>query len=110
MSLIKKITISFGVVFTSFILMATANAGMVSTSDVIAGADKAELINMLDREDVRKELVSLGVDPKDAAERIDQLTPQELSVLKNQIGDLPAGAGIGNVELLLIIIILILLL
>ena len=41
--------------------------------------------------------------------RVEQMTEAEIASLQGKINELPAGAGIGTLELLLIIIILILL-
>jgi hypothetical protein len=45
------------------------------------------------RDDVRAELLRLGVEPKMAEERLAALTPAELQLLQHQMDQLPAGAG-----------------
>lgn len=92
-----------------FICMAPAQAAMVSNSDVLNIQDRAQLVDMLEREEVQKQLVEMGVDPAAAIARVDQMTDVEVAELNGQIAAMPAGAGIGTLELLLIIIIIILL-
>ena len=106
---IKK-TVSFlGAILASFVFWASADAAMVDNSRILSTTDKTRLVSVLERDDVRQELLGLGVDPDAAVARIDQMTDEEISRLDSRIGDLPAGADIGVVELLLIIIIIILL-
>ncbi len=104
----KKVSF-LGAILASFIFWASADAAMVDTSRVLSAADKTRLVSALERDDVRQELIELGVDPEAAITRIDQMTDEEISRLNSRIDDLPAGADIGVVELLLIIIIIILL-
>ena len=85
-------------------------AGMVSTESMLHQQDRSRLAEMLDRDDVKQQLIGMGVDPAMAKARIEQMTDDEIAQLDGRISELPAGAGIGTTELLLIIIILILLL
>ena len=105
----KKAVSLFGAVLASFIFWASADAAMVDTSEILSTSDKAELVSALERQDVRLELLALGVDAADALARIDQMTNEEITELKGNVDALPAGADIGVIELLLIIIIIILL-
>lgn len=95
-----------GMLLTS---MTAAQAGMVSTHEVLHQRDRAELMHMLEREDVQRQLTDLGVDPGSARARVDQMTDEEIAQLNGRITELPVGAGISTVTLLLIIIIIILL-
>ena len=66
------------------------------------------LRTILAREDVRKELVSMGVDPEFADRRIAALTDYELSQIQQHIGELPAGSSalavLGAVFLVLLVL------
>ena len=111
---IKKYLIVF-VVFQFFIvsgLQPTARAAFISTETLI-GAEaedttRAQIQAMLARDDVRAELIQLGVEPDMAEKRIAALTPSELQFLHRHIEELPAGAGalalIGAVFLVLLIL------
>jgi hypothetical protein len=87
-------------------------AGLVGTGTAIAlqqdQQQQADVHAFLQREDVRKQLIDLGVTPEDAQTRIAQLTTNELRMLHQQIDNLPAGAGVlgivGAVFVVLIIL------
>lgn len=90
----------------------TAAADIVGTNTVMAeraGMERAELLGVLDRSDVRERLIDYGVSPEDAQARVASLTDQEIMDLSQRIDDMPAGAS-GAVVLLLVVILLILLL
>ena len=88
-----------------------AKAAVVNTQSLIASQERGlqtELQTALAREDVRRELVSMGVDPSEVDARIAVLTPQELRQLQLRIDELPAGSSalavIGAVFLVLLIL------
>ena len=90
--------------------IASAQAAMVSTSEILLESERAQVVNMLEREDVQQQLIELGVDPESSLMRVEQMTAEELAQLNGHLSELPVGAGIGTTDLLLIIILIILLL
>ena len=73
----------------------SAMAAMVGT-EVVIDADRAQnareyLNGFLTREDVRNALISQGIDPQEAKNRIDSLTDQEAQLAADQLKQLPAG-------------------
>jgi len=91
--------------------VSSAFAAMVPTAQLNAEPQPAQPTRVLDqREQVRHQLVELGVDPVEANKRVNQMTDQQISTLQGKIAELPAGAGVSTTNLLLIIIVLILLL
>jgi hypothetical protein len=88
------------------IQMAPVQASMVGTSEVMNQSERVQLVNMLEREDVQRQLIGQGVDPADALARVNQMSDEEVAKLNGQLENLPAGAGLSSVDLLLIIIIL----
>ena len=87
-----------------------ASAGMVSTDQVVtvasAQADREALLSALSRPEVASQLVSMGVDPKMAQERVAALTNDEVRTLTGNLDSLPAGARSNNgwgIALLIII-------
>ncbi|MCP1673775.1 hypothetical protein J2T57_000874 [Natronocella acetinitrilica] len=100
-------------VFLAMGLMAqSASAGIVGTDTVLAEQaqlERAAVLGLLDRDDVRDKLIEYGVSPEEAKERVASLTDQEALELAQRIDDMPAGAS-GAVVLLLVLILLILLL
>jgi hypothetical protein len=93
-------------------LQAPAVAGVVGTAEAIAAAQgqdaRARVQATLARQDVRAEMLALGVDPAEVDGRIAALTGAELETLAERIGDAPAGGDalvvIGIVFLVLMIL------
>ncbi|WP_372864205.1 PA2779 family protein [Spongiibacter sp.] len=75
----------------------SASAAMIDTASTVSEysleQDKAALKSALERSDVRERLLSLGVAVDAVDARIDALTAAELSSLKANMDDMPAGAG-----------------
>ena len=75
-----------------------ARAALIPTRTLIessaADATRGQLQGMLVREDVRAELVRLGVDPTAAENRLAALTAEELQQLQGRMNELPAGGNV----------------
>ena len=89
------------------------NAEVVSTAafnqSLTRDARIAHVNNFLSQDNVRGQLVGLGVDPKDAQARVASLTDAELATLNQRIDTLPAGGDsvfvvLGVVFLVLVIL------
>ncbi|RPH43305.1 MAG: hypothetical protein EHM86_01350 [Desulfobulbaceae bacterium] len=108
----KCAVLSLLVVFFSTVsLLPAARAGVISTETHLAVGKltaKNQLQAALERQDVRTQLISLGVDPEKAKARVANLTQDEVAKLQSRIGDLPAGAGAIEVIGILFIVLLIL--
>jgi Family of unknown function (DUF6627) len=90
-----------------------ALAGIIATPAAIAAQENHEslsrLKDLLAREDVRGQLVQMGIDPVVAEQRVNSLTPSEVAQLQPQLDNLPAGgdgllAVIGVVFIVLLIL------
>ncbi len=72
-----------------------AQAGMVTTDQVLDAAElqqtREEIIQFLDREDVRQQMEALGVDPDEASARAANMTDAEVMEIAGQLEQLPAG-------------------
>lgn len=93
--------------------MPLANAGMISTSAVVANsptaiAGKARISNLLQRADVRKQMTLLGVDPAFAEQRVAALTDEQVASLDSKLAQMPA-AGSDIVGAILVVFLLLLL-
>jgi len=110
MFLIKKSVLLLSILGVLLLSITSAQAAMVSTSDILLQSERVQLVNMLEREDVQRQLIELGVDPESSLMRVEQMTIEELAQINGRLSELPAGAGIGTTDLLLIIILIILLL
>jgi len=85
-----------------------AYASMVSTETVVQQAqrsvDRAQLLQMLDREDVQKQLEAMGVDRTAAKQRVASMTDEEISQLNARIADMPAGGDALGVVLFIFVV------
>jgi hypothetical protein len=86
-----------------------AQASMIDTGQALSSgqADRASLLNLLDRSEVASHLQALGLDSATAKERVMAMTDSEAGTLARQIDSLPAGAS-GSGLLLIIIIVAVL--
>jgi len=70
-------------------------AGIVTTSEIVDSHvvqnDKQKIYDLLARDDIRTQLIAMGVNPADAVSRIDSMTDQEVQVFAQNIQELPAG-------------------
>ena len=90
-----------------------SQAAIISTESAAAMAERHEQVQRINRvlamDSVQETLVSMGVDPADALERVHSLTDQELAELESRLPEMPAG-GTGVVELIGIIAIVLIVL
>lgn len=87
-------------------LPVSSMAGIVTTDQVTAGAERAQVRGFLDRDDVRARLQALGVDPAAARARVDALSADEVAALAGQVDQLPAGGSDVLTVLLVVFIVL----
>jgi hypothetical protein len=92
----------------------SAMAAMIGTETVI-DADRAKsareyLNRFLAREDVRSALISQGIDPQEAKNRIDSLTDQEAQFVADRLEQLPAGGDIFVTLLVVVFLVFVILL
>lgn len=86
-------------------------ATMLGTDAILAGDSVQQqrdyVRELLDRDDVQQQLVSLGVDPLDAEQRVDAMTEQEIQTLTTQLEEMPAGAGaLGLLAFVLVVLLI----
>src|SRR3989338_11077436 len=94
-----------------------ANAAMIGTEAVVhavqAQQQRDRIHEVLNREDIKMKLVSLGVEPSRVQARVDALTDDEAQRLAQQLDELPAGghdhglSAVLDVALLVFLILLI---
>ncbi len=72
-----------------------AQAGLVEAEQVVAAsaasADRARVVTFLLREDVREQMIRLGVRPDEAIARVAALSDAELQRITGHLDRLPAG-------------------
>ena len=85
-----------------------AQAAIIDNNQVIYQAeqanDKAVLLQTINRIDVQKQLLSMGINGVDLENRIDQMTQGEIAQLNQQIDGLPAGGGVLGIVVLIFIV------
>jgi hypothetical protein len=88
-----------------------AQAGMVSTQMVVeqqqADERRAQLSALLERDDVREQLVRWGVDPIEAQARVLHLSDAEVVELAARMDEMPAGAGVLNALIFVFLVLLV---
>lgn len=108
----RMITLLAGLSLLFTTLASGVNAAMVGTETAVNNEQRAEQISevrsWMRQDQVRSQLVAMGVDPENATERVASMTSEELQVLHGEIEDLPAGAGLVEVIGLVFIVLLIL--
>ena len=86
----------------------SAQAAMISNDVVINHVQhsnaKAELIQIINRSDVKQQLLNMGVNPENIESRINLMTHEEIAQLNQQIGELPAGGDVLGVILIIFIV------
>jgi hypothetical protein len=97
--LYRWFTALIGGIFLSLNLaMPTAHAGMIGTDTVVQqeqlDIQRSELKEFLARDDIRDQLIAWGVNPADAASRVDSLNAQEVQTMSQRMRELPAGGDV----------------
>jgi hypothetical protein len=90
-----------------------ARAALISTEDVVRQAnpsnDREKVTAFLKRQDVRQQLVFLGVDVREADARVATLSDQEIAKIAGQIDQMPAGQGVEAILVIALLVLLIIL-
>lgn len=97
-SLVKAIAPALAVaVVVTALPLGRVQAAMISTESVIATeratGERGRVITFLERQDVRAQMVALGVDPAEALARVDSLSDEEIRQIAGHLDELPAGQG-----------------
>ena len=85
-----------------------ASAAMVGTGEVLteqrADIDRDSLMSMLEKQEVKDVLASMGVSEAEVENRIQSLTPAELADFEQQLATAPTGEGVVGVIVLFLVI------
>ena len=89
----------------------SAYAGLVGTDKVAVSAqsqsERERIRTFLDREDVRNELQTQGVDVNTAKARVDALTDEEVQKVAGKLDKMPAGGDIIGILFTIFIVLLV---
>jgi hypothetical protein len=109
---IEKLLLMLVISYLAAGFVHSAAAAMIGTQAAITAQERELRITSvqvnLAREDVRAQMINLGVDPARAAERVAALTDEELMGLESELDKLPAGAGLLEVIGIVFVVLLIL--
>jgi hypothetical protein len=97
------------VVITAFLglgLQLPARAAIVGTDATIHATQSSPAYDLLARQDVRDQLVQMGVNPDDAVARINSMSEQEIAALNGKLNELPAGGDIVSTVALIFLVLL----
>ena len=87
-----------------------ALAGMVGTADVLAAEQRLNLetrvVDFLQRQEVRDQLATQGVDPVMVEERVAAMSDQEIQNLVGRIDELPAGGDFLGAAVIVFLVLL----
>jgi hypothetical protein len=102
-SLLMVLAVGFATTFSS-----ASVAGVVGTGEVLteqrADVDRQSLMTMLDRQDVKDALSTMGVDESEVENRIQSLTPSELADFNDQLADAPVGQDVVGIIVLFLLV------
>lgn len=105
-SFFMAIMMAFGTVLAS-----SATAGVVGTGELLteqrADLDRQSLLDMLERDEVKDKLAEMGVSQEQVEERIQNLTPAELSAFEQQLAEAQVGEGVVGVIVLFLLVFII---
>lgn len=108
----KGFVLCMMVAFTTIGIQVPATASVIDNAQLSAQAEQQmqrdELRNVLAREDVRSALLEYGVGADDIDQRINNMTPGELSQINGQLANLPAGEGAGGAVITVLLILILL--
>ena len=102
------------VVFSFFTLgmQNVAVAGIVSSGEMVAAQqnqlDRDQLKTLMARENVREQLIDLGVDVDAAISRVDSMTDSEIQQLSATMDEMPAGSGFIEAAVLAFLVLVVL--
>lgn len=88
--------------------MATAQAAMISSSTQASAEqgfyNRDQIQQMLTSQSVQGQLVSMGVDPEQANQRIAALSDSEMQTLNEKMSELPKGGILGLIGAVFVVL------
>lgn len=110
---LRTLAVSLFVLVLAVVTPLHAQAGIVTTDEVVTeqthAMEREQLLQKLDRDDVKAQLESYGVDAEQAQERVAAMTDAEVLELQAGLDQAIVGGDGGVVTLLLVIVIILLL-
>jgi hypothetical protein len=95
-------------------LCQSVSAAMIGTESILKGDQSQNpreyLNNLLARKEIQAALISQGLDPQEARDRIDNLTDDEIGHIVDELDQLPAGGGFFEVFIVIVFLVFLILL
>ena len=119
MEFIRKLSKPTAIFLSLYMLMLAfpyqfAWAALIGTESILnvdrEQIPRAYLNSFLARKDIQAAMVSQGLDPQEAQQRIDSLSDAEVRDIVNEIDQLPAGGVLGTILIIAFLVFVILLL
>lgn len=104
-------TLFISVFVLTSVMLPAAQAKIIGTCEYLQqqnSSARSDVDAFMARDDVRNQLIALGVNPDDAAKRIAGLSDAEINQLQNSIQDLPAGSGVFAVLGVVLVVLIVL--
>lgn len=106
-----KIITAALVMWFSLMQFPVAQAAMITTGEAIQveqrNIDRANLLSMLQKDELQQQLAEYGVDAQLAAERISHMTDAEIAMLNDHLDEMPAGEGVLSVIGLIVVVLVV---
>ena len=91
-------------------LPSVSYAGIIGTQTLIenqqSNDSQARVEEFIARDNVREQIIALGVDPAEVQDRLSALTPDELRLLEQEIDNLPAGGILVIIGIVFVVLII----
>lgn len=93
-------------------LSTTAQAAMIPTQDLVTSesreSTRAQVLAILDQEQARDAMLTLGVDPADVEQRVGEMSTEELQAFNAQVEDMQAGGSVVGFVVLVFVVLIVL--
>lgn len=92
-------------------MMKSAHAGMITTNAVVEVMTRTQteqkVVEFMGRNDVKEQMMKLGVSSEEASVRVAHLSDSELRQIAGEIDHSVAGGDVGGILVLILVIVLI---
>lgn len=93
------------VAFLGLGMQLPAYAAIVGTDASVDAGTSSHAHKLLARQDLREQLVKMGVNPDDAMDRVNNMSQMELAALDGKLKELPAGGdAVGTLALVFLVL------
>lgn len=113
MKLLVKLMLCWMISFVLIELpvMKSAHAAMITTTTAVDHLTRAQshakVVEFMGRDEVKNQMVNLGVSPEEATKRVASLSDAELRKIAGEIDHQTAGGDIGGILIVVLLVVLI---